>query len=97
MRKYFPALSSEFSLPSSHRSFRGSLNPCGGGPAGVAFRITDVENGAVATGDRIREVSRDMKGSVAGRERRSIVTDLADAIITVVNDRKGIRKYSIVS
>ena len=86
MRKYFPALSSELSLPSSHLSFRGSLNPWGGGPAGVAFRIADDEKVAVAVGESIRDTKRDVMGNVVGRQRRSIITGFVDTVFTDNND-----------
>ena len=83
MRKYFPALSNELSLPSSHCSFRGNRNPCGGGPAGVAQRKEDEEKAAVALGHRIRGGRIEAMGYEDGRTRPSIESDLVDAITSV--------------
>ena len=87
MRKYFPALSSALSLPSSHLSFRGSLNPWGGGPAGVALQIADDEKVAVAVGESIRDAKRDVMGDLVRRQRASITTGFVDTIFTDNNDR----------
>lgn len=85
MRKYLAALSSELSLPSSHRSFRGSRNPCGGGPAGVAEWQGDVEKVAavvvVAEGENMRVEEMALMGREHGRARVSTVKARAEAII----------------
>lgn len=49
MRKNRAALSREVSEPSSHRFWRGRRNPDGGGPAGRAALVAEVEK-AVAIG-----------------------------------------------
>ena len=80
MRKYFPALSKEFSLPSSHRSFRGSLKPCGGGPAGVARRNADEEKAALIEGHNRRAGEGAPKADGEGRSLASVASDLTGAI-----------------
>ena len=94
MRKYFPALSNELSLPSSHRSFRGNRKPCGGGPAGVAARKADNEKAAVGVGVGLNCLDVTVLVSTAeGRARASAVRDLADAITVdvtgVANSKVG--------
>ena len=77
-RKYLPALSNALSLPSSHRSGRGNRNPFGGGPAGVAYRLEDVENAA----EQLNGVSREFSTAVAhGRARASATVYLVEAIV----------------
>jgi hypothetical protein len=87
MRKYFPALSSEDSLLSSHRSGLGRRKPAGGGPEGVACRRAVVEN-APAAATRFAVVvvlgRRDADSVAAGRLRAtSIVKGFADAIVVL--------------
>lgn len=83
-RKYLPALSSEVSLPSSQRSFRGSRNPWGGGPAGVAARrevLVKVADGIVE-----RVARKALKGMDVGRARASIVRERAEAMVVGVEN-----------
>lgn len=82
MRKYFPALSSEDSLLSSHRSGLDRRKPGGGGPEGVAWRTEVVENAAArAAGESGRRLA-DSDSVAAGRLRAaSIVKGFADAIV----------------
>lgn len=83
-RKYLPALSSEVSLPSSQRSFRGSRNPWGGGPAGVAARrevLVKVADGIVE-----RVARKALKGMEVGRARASIVRERAEAMVVGVEN-----------
>jgi hypothetical protein len=77
-RKYLPALSSELSLPSSHRSFRGNRKPAGGGPAGVAEREEDVENVA-AEGESLH-LSTEIGGAARLLVCDSLMRDLVDAM-----------------
>lgn len=88
MRKYLPALSRALSLPSSHRSFRGRRNPCGGGPAGVAHWEGDVEKVAVAVvaeGESMWVERRARMGRDDGRARASTVKARMDAIVEGVS------------
>jgi len=82
-RKYLPALSSEVSLPSSHRSLRGRRKPWGGGPAGVAARGVEVVN--VAAGEVVRAVRRAaVRDVVLGLvARASILRERVDAMVVV--------------
>lgn len=81
-RKYFPALSSEDSLLSSHLSGFGNRKPGGGGPEGVAYaRRVLVEK----AGKGLEETARGrtaLESLAAGRLRAtSIVKGFADAIV----------------
>ena len=78
-RKYLPALSREVSLLSSHRSFRGSRKPCGGGPAGVAERKADVEKRAAEYGLLI--LGEQESGFGKGRPCIRLIKDLVDPIV----------------
>jgi hypothetical protein len=92
-RKYFPALSSDDSLLSSHLSGFGNRKPGGGGPEGVAFARRLVENAArglvVGENDRKGPESR-----VVGRLRAtSIVKGFADAMmwwLVAIVDCRGV-------
>ena len=81
-----PALSMELSLLSSHRFLRGSRKPEGGGPAGVAARMAEVENAAVAKelGSEGRAWRKLLVGIEVGRTLANIVRDLVDAIVEVL-------------
>lgn len=85
-RKNLAALSREVSEPSSHRFWRGSRNPDGGGPAGKADLVAEVEKvAAVATGmtgccDGRAEM-RLLKGVNTDRVLDSIARDLVVAIV----------------
>lgn len=76
----------ELSLSSSHRFVRGSRKPEGGGPAGVAARIAEVENAAVAMelGGGNRAQRRLLIGIEAGRALANIVRDLVAAIVVIL-------------
>lgn len=77
-----PALSSEDSLLSSHRSGLDSRKPGGGGPEGVACRRAVVENAAARPA--VAGVSgRRVADSTAAERLRatSIVKGFADAIV----------------
>lgn len=78
-RKYLPALSREDSLPSSQRSFRGSRNPWGGGPAGVAPRREVLVK--VADGIFVRAARKAVRGMELGRTRVNMIRERADAIV----------------
>jgi len=62
-----PALSSEDSLLSSHRSGRFSRKPAGGGPEGVAALKDEVENAARVVGEGLNFRVGD--NNVVGRAR----------------------------
>lgn len=83
-RKYLPALSRADSLPSSQRSFRGSRNPWGGGPAGVAARREVLVK--VADGIVVRVARKAVRGMEVGRARASIVRERAEDMVVVVED-----------
>lgn len=85
-RKYWPALSMELSLPSSHRLVRGSRKPEGGGPAGVAARRAEVENAAVAIqlDGEDRAQRKLLMGTEVGRVLANTVRDLVAAIVVVL-------------
>lgn len=77
-----PALSSEDSLASSHRSGLGSRKPAGGGPEGVACRRDVVENAAARPVVACPSGRRAADSVAAGRLRAtSIVKGFADAIV----------------
>lgn len=79
-RKYLPALSSEVSLLSSHRSFRGRRKPSGGGPAGVAAREAEEEKAAVARGKVVRAESVALGGAEVVSVRARPATYLVEAM-----------------
>ena len=83
-RKYLPALSRDDSLLSSHRSFRGSRKPWGGGPAGVAARRDVLVK--VADGIVVRVGSKAVRGIEAGRARASVARDRAEAMMLRVEE-----------
>lgn len=62
IRKYFPALSREDSVPSSHFFGGGRRKPGWGGPAGVAARFTEEEKFAMDPKGEER------RGKAVGRE-----------------------------
>ena len=74
-----PALSSDDSLPSSQRSFRGSRKPWGGGPAGVAAKREVLLK--VADGIVMRVARKAVKGIDVGRARASMVRERAEAMV----------------
>ncbi len=81
-RKYFPALSNDDSLLSSHLSGFGNRKPGGGGPEGVAYaRSVVVEN--AARGEVVGvNVRMDEASLAVGRLRAtSMVKGFADAIL----------------
>ena len=79
-RKYLPALSKELSLASSHRSFRGSLNPVGGGPRGVAERNADVEKAAGEIGDDALDIRKQVADEYKSLELVNMVNGRTVAI-----------------
>ena len=79
-RKYLPALSKELSLASSQRSLRGSLNPAGGGPRGVAYRNAVMEKAAAAVDDDTLDNRIQPPGEVSGLELHIVVSGRSNAI-----------------
>lgn len=82
-----PALSREVSEPSSQRFARGRRKFEGGGPAGRAARIEDVEKQAVVArglDDTAPDESHALGEIVVGRTLESIVSDLGAAIVDLV-------------
>jgi hypothetical protein len=83
-RKYFPALSNEDSLPSSHLSGLFIRKPAGGGPKGVAARKPVVENDARALVECMKGRTG-LKSLDVGRLRAtSMVKGFADAMMWVL-------------
>lgn len=84
IRKYLPALSKADSLLSSHLSLRGRRKPEGGGPAGIAARVAEEENGAARKeGPFVRGEMRAVTGRDIGRVRASTVRGLIEAMLLV--------------
>lgn len=88
----------ELSLLSSHRFVRGNLKPDGGGPAGVAARMADVEKAAVAIELGCERRQRKLLiGMEVGRVLENITRPLLAAIVvgltmlwrSVEEERKG--------
>ena len=75
-----PALSNAPSLDSSHLRSLGSLNPCGGGPDGVAVRGAEVENAATEHAETARGVICLEIVVVGGRARASAASDREEAM-----------------
>ena len=78
----------EVSLPSSHRFVRGRRKPEGGGPAGVAARIAEVEKAAVGMelGGEDQAQRETRVGTDVGRTFNSIVRDLVAAMVRFNDD-----------
>lgn len=90
-----PALSSEVSLLSSHRSFRGSRKPCGGGPAGVAAREAEEEKAAVARGNAVRAESVALGGAKVVSVRARPAMCLVEAMATDCFSSRAVRDEGV--